>query len=93
MNAKEIAIELDEWVLEVTNDIAKEVYNGVRKRTPVRTGRARRGWEIDYANKVGDAATVGNDVPYITYLEDGTSRMAPVHMVKATLTQIGNKRK
>lgn len=91
MNANQIANELEEWVLDFTNDIAKQVYKGARKRTPVRSGRAQRGWQIDYTNKLGVPAIVSNDVPYITYLEHGTVHMAPVHMVRATLIEIGNR--
>lgn len=44
-------------------------------RTPVDTGRARRGWKPQIL-KLGNI-WIRNDVPYVQYLEDGHSQQAP----------------
>ena len=91
MNAKELNEALNEFIVDYANEVTDDIYDGVKKLTPVRSGRARRGWEKEHIERTGQTAQVGNDVPYVKYLEDGTSRMAPVHMVAATLTKVGNR--
>lgn len=66
--------------------------------TPVRTGRARRGW-ADAASD-GDGSflesgetgvsvrTATNHVPYVRFLEYGTYRMAPREIVRRALERI-----
>ena len=83
---------LEDWVVDNVNDLADDIYDGVRKRTPVRTGTAKAGWEKQYTKEVGDSGSVANDVDYINYLEDGTVKMAPVNMAKATLNEVVNKK-
>lgn len=43
----------------------------IRGRTPVDSGRARRGWRIQTAGTGGTRGILTNDVPYITVLEFG----------------------
>jgi hypothetical protein len=68
--------------------VGARVFRGIVRRTPVLTGRARRGWET-YTSRAGARRQViiFNNVPYIGYLEFGTSRMAPVGMVTLTLAK------
>lgn len=84
--------ELDEWSIESANEFIDDLYDGVRNKTPVRTGTAKAGWEKDHLTKLGDDGGVYNDVEYVKYLEDGTVHMAPVHMVKRTLSELRNKK-
>jgi len=88
----EIIKALDEWTVDETNDYIDDLHKGVKEKTPVRSGRAQRGWEKHNINKLGDEGGISNDVPYIGYLEDGTPKMAPFNMVKSTLIELGNKR-
>lgn len=92
-NANQIKSELESFILDYANEIIDETYSGVRKRTPVRKGTARAGWEKQNLTKLGDSAGVGNDVDYIVYLEDGTVKMSPRNMVKRTLQDIERKLK
>lgn len=62
----------------------------VKKRTPIDTGKARRGWKKRTSSKSGE---IRNRVPYIEKLEDGYSRQAPNGFVKQALTATLNKRK
>ena len=88
----EIIKAIDDWTVDETNEYIDDVYNGVRNKTPVRSGRAKAGWEKRHIQKLGDEGGVANDVEYIRYLEDGTVHMAPRNMVKSTLQELGNRK-
>lgn len=62
-------------------EVTTEIKERIKDRTPVRTGRAQTGWE-------STPGRVWNDVPYIGYLEEGTSKMSPFHMVRTTLEEL-----
>lgn len=48
--------------------------------TPVATGKARRSWSVA---RQGNVFTVANSVPYIQYLNQGSSKQAPAYFVEA----------
>lgn len=56
-------------VKQVTN----ELFRALQAKTPVRTGRAQRGWTKKSNSKL--TGSVSNTVPYVQYLETGTPRM------------------
>ena len=64
---------------------ATNVFDTVRDKTPVKTGKARDGWTLDL---LPGKAIISNDVEYITYLELGTPTMRPRGMVSTTLAEI-----
>jgi len=61
----------------------------VKKRTPIDTGRARRGWQ---KRTQGGSKQVRNEVPYIERLEDGYSKQAPRGFVNQALKATINQR-
>jgi hypothetical protein len=63
------------------NGLKQEIFDRVKQRTPLKTGKARAGWEI-----VGN--TIRNDVHYIIDLEQGNSQQAPNGMLGVTLTEV-----
>jgi hypothetical protein len=65
---------------KVVNELMTEVKTQVSGRTPIDTGRARRGWQ-QRSTKV-----VENSVPYIEKLERGYSRQAPKGFVRQGIT-------
>jgi len=66
-----------------------EAFNRIVKRTPVDTGRARAGWQIDQSKiKSQMMAEIINNVPYIVFLEFGRSGQAPQGMVRITLNEL-----
>lgn len=71
------------------NDLMPEIQREVASRTPIDTGRARRGWQQR------GQSVVKNEVPYIGRLEKGYSRQAPNGFVKqgigAAIRTISNK--
>lgn len=74
------SLEADQTRLKnLVNDLMTEVRSQVSVRTPIDTGRARRGWQK--RNNV-----VENQVPYIVRLENGYSRQAPNGFVTQGIT-------
>jgi len=71
---------------ELTNDI----FLGVKRRTPFKTGNARRGWRILRRN-LGNI--VQNRVNYITFLDKGSSKQAPEGMTKPTFERLRARNK
>lgn len=64
----------------LVNNLMSEVKTQVAGRTPIDTGRARRGWQQR------SKQVVENDVPYINRLEKGYSRQAPNGFVRQGIT-------
>lgn len=64
--------ELRDQVQRYARSIATELVQDLRDSTPVRTGRARSGWNKRVTNR---DITIENRVPYVPYLEKGTTRM------------------
>jgi len=74
---------ISDEIRELTSTLQEEI----KQRTPIDTGRARRGWQ-----QRQDGGVV-NRVPYIGALEQGRSRQAPAGFVKQSVTATINKRK
>ena len=78
-------IKLGGIVRNVVDEISKDVLKEVKKNTPVKTGKARRGWRRKFDRK---GASVNNNVEYISYLDEGISKQAPDGFSKPTLDKI-----
>ena len=68
--------------------LAALTYDVAQTKTPVKTGRARKGWT---KRTTDDNFVVENKVPYIERLEAGASRQAPKGIIGPTLTQVKGK--
>jgi len=68
---------LDDHLDHVIKDVQKEQLKRIKKKTPVASGRARRGWRIKGHDII-------NKVSYVKFLEFGTRYMRPIAMVKTT---------
>lgn len=66
--------------------LGEEYKSQVRRRTPIDTGRARRGWQTR-------TKEIRNEVPYIRRLENGYSQQAPRGFVNQAVSATINKRK
>lgn len=82
--------ELKKAVSDEVKFLTDTYQQEVKKRTPIDTGRARRGWQKRTSAKSGE---IRNQVPYIERLEGGYSRQAPNGFVRQALTATLNKRK
>lgn len=78
-------IKLGAIVRSVVDDISKDVLIEAKKNTPVRTGKARRGWRRRFDRK---GASINNNVEYISYLDEGISKQAPDGFSKPTFEKI-----
>lgn len=69
-------------IVEIGDTLSSEI----RRRTPIDTGRARRGWQ-------NRKTEVRNDVPYIRRLENGYSSQARQGFTQQAVRATVNKRK
>lgn len=93
-NIDKLIDALEEFSVEFANDIIDELYDEIKENTPVKTGRAKAGWDkTEELKKLGGTRSVGNEVDYVKYLEDGTRYIAPRNMVKRSIINVGNKNK
>ena len=67
------------------DEIGKEVMKKAKAGTPVRSGRLKGGWFLQKNRK--DLFII-NKVPYASYVEDGTSKMRPRHMLRNALSRV-----
>lgn len=58
--------------------LMKEMVKSLKENTPVDTGEAQSGWQIDQNN-------ITNDVEYLSALNAGSSQQAPEHFIEKTL--------
>jgi len=88
---------LDRELGSTVKRLATALYKEVRDRTPVDTGRARRGWQQTVAQ---DRFTISNNVPYVPVLDKGRhmtprgmrgSKQAPRGIVGPSLQSIKRK--
>jgi hypothetical protein len=78
------------WLNDIVNKekaaLKSDYLASVKPRTPIDTGRARRGWQTRQSE-------IRNDVPYIGKLQSGYSRQAPKGFVNQALTSTIEKSK
>lgn len=83
---QKLKAEIDQFSTFVADTFKSEVV----PRTPIDTGRARRGWQ---QRQLGSQQIIENQVPYIERLERGYSKQAPRGFVKQAVTATINKTK
>lgn len=79
---KDLQREVDQFKSFVLDTFQRQVVG----RTPIDTGRARKGWQKRQNS-------VENQVPYIDRLERGWSKQAPRGFVKQAITATVNETK
>lgn len=80
----------------IVRRVAVDLHGRITLRTPVDTGRARAGWGLGEVPSVPgiqpitghQPVYITNNVPYIVYLEQGSSQQAPIGMVRVSLAEI-----
>lgn len=85
-----VMAELKQEIDQFSRFVADTFKSEVVPRTPIDTGRARRGWQ---QRQTGNQQIIENQVPYIDRLERGYSRQAPRGFVKQAMTATINKTK
>ena len=87
-NPSDLAKKMEEWATKQVVAMQQDLFVSIRDETPVDTGRARDGWENQDIVKIGDTGVIKNDVPYIGWLEFGTTIHAPVAMVRRNIQRV-----
>lgn len=89
----QISIEINKDL----DDIFKDLLRNLKRETPVDKGTARRGWKYDKQPKGDKVKTINrvivNEVPYIEYLDQGSSKQAPNGIVEQAISKTLNQRK
>ena len=89
-NINQVLSAVSREISQIGTKLAKTLLEEVKKRTPIKQGRARRGWRIE---RQGTNTHVVNRTPYIGTLERGRSKQAPRGILKPTLQGLKNRRK
>jgi hypothetical protein len=84
-NSREIIDIIENLADDYQNLIAEKAYALIRDTTPIRTGRARRGWNKRRSQGTGSFRVIENKVPYVIYLNEGHSRQAPKGYIQQQL--------
>jgi len=95
--------ESDKTIKQLKTEIDTDLSTFVRQyvaqlksTTPIRTGRARNGWQQTYRKgRLGKGSRIpiaSNAVPYIGVLDEGSSRQAPRGIVEPALNRTRKKR-
>ncbi len=90
IGSENVLADLQKEVDQFSQFVATTFKSQVVPRTPIDTGRARRGWQ---QRQMGRQQIIENQVPYIERLERGYSRQAPRGFVKQAMTATINKTK
>jgi len=64
--------------------VSEKLVAELKEATPVKTGHARDGWQVEYVN---GKAIITNDVPYIKELNEGTSAQAPAFFIEKVVLE------
>ncbi len=78
-------VDLNKAMKKVLNEVTTDLFEEVRRLTPVDTGRAQSGWEVVRGSGTN---IIKNAVPYITPLNKGHSSQAPEGMTKPAVERI-----
>lgn len=72
-------------IAKATEEARRFAIFALKAKTPVRTGNLQQRWSV---NKEGRGLRITNSAKYAIYVEMGTSRMKPRHMLTNTIPEI-----
>jgi hypothetical protein len=80
---------IDKAAVATVQRAATQLFSRIVQRTPVDTGRARNGWQIEGTEsfKLGKIIRILNPVEYVPVLESGSSKQAPKGMVRVSANE------
>lgn len=76
-SAKAVFIDIERFVERSVTHVTRDINKLAKQKTPVRTGRARRGWTIRDKYKRGRTIILQNLVPYIGVLDSRKKIIKP----------------
>lgn len=88
-NGNRVATDLNRELDQIVRLISQDYLDTVKVKTPVRSGRARKGWRLTKKRKLNYEVT--NRVPYIGRLDEGYSQQAPRGMTRPAAREVLNR--
>ena len=89
-NLDKVLSAIKQNISQVGTKLANTLLVEAKKITPIKQGRARRGWKIE---RRGTNTAVVNRTPYIGTLERGRSKQAPDGILSPTIRSLKNRRR
>lgn len=88
-NSNKVISELSNDVDQMVRQVSTDLLDTVKQKTPVASGRAKRGWRLRRQSKF--SYEVANRVPYISRLDEGYSKQAPRGMTRPATREVLNR--
>jgi len=88
-NGTKVAADLNRELDQTVRLISQDYFDLVKDKTPVKSGRAKRGWRLKKQRQF--AYEVRNQVPYISRLDEGYSKQAPRGMTRPAAREVLNR--
>jgi hypothetical protein len=85
-NGTKVAAGLKREIDQTVRQISQDYFGLVKDKTPVKSGRARRGWKLKKNRPF--SYSVNNRVPYIGRLDEGYSKQAPRGMTRPAAREV-----
>jgi len=90
LNLNKVLSAVKNEISQIGTKLADTLLIEAKKNTPIKRGRARRGWKVE---RQGTNTRVINRTPYIGSLERGRSKQAPNGILRPTIRGVKNRRK
>jgi hypothetical protein len=90
-SAKMVTDQIAKAVSDTVRQVSRDLFTEVKRFTPVKSGRARKGWKFRQKNKLH--YRISNKVPYINRLDEGYSKQAPNGIVRPAVQEVARKTK
>jgi hypothetical protein len=92
-NPRVILKDLDRSIERAVDTLLTDINTNAKQATPIRTGRAARGWrKVGSYNLGRDQTVIENKVPYIGLLDRGYSRQAPRGILEPVISRLAMRR-
>lgn len=88
-DSKKVITALSNDVEQMVRQISQDLFDTVKRLTPVRSGRAKRSWRLRKERKY--SYEVSNRVPYIGRLDEGYSKQARGGITRPATTEVLNR--
>jgi hypothetical protein len=88
-NSAKATAGLKNSIDQIVRSITTDLFDSIKKLTPVRSGRAKRGWRMNKQSKT--SYQVKNRLPYIDRLDAGYSKQAPKGMTRPAIREVLSK--
>jgi hypothetical protein len=90
-SANKVTNSLADAVADRVRLISDDLFRTIKRRTPVKSGRAKKGWKQSRESKM--RYSISNRVPYINRLDNGYSKQAPNGIVRPAVTEVARRTK